>query len=288
MTSADSSVSAFPCTSPCDAGHGTGVQQAGWCLQLGTWLCPGLRPCVKLPVVHVWSGMNLCFTVLCPSLYFSHFWIALWFSTSLQHNGSLWIYSAINSPLPVPESTWHFLPQAEKHRYGAEISLLKAVPWAHGNIYPDPYEIIHWSPAVSCPKFKHHEHNSKVLWCMDVTWNHLEQRSGMENLCLAQGRACGLLAIVYCCFSTCTQAYQNVFAGLLQLPCTAFNSSFEDLCELSSSRQCSKRVNGESSAGARLKSQAAAELGRSGEPAALSLQACWLVSFPHRHKSRCI
>lgn len=75
---------------------------------------------------------------------------------------------------------------------------------------------------------------------MDVTWNHLEQRSGMENLCLALGRARGLLAIVYCCLSTCTQAYQNGFAGLLRLPCTAFNSSFEDLCELSSSSQCSE------------------------------------------------
>lgn len=76
---------------------------------------------------------------------------------------------------------------------------------------------------------------------MDVTWNHLEQRSGMENLCLAQGRACGLLAFVYCCLFTCTQAYQNVFAGLLQLSCAAFNPSFGDLCELSSSRQCAQR-----------------------------------------------
>lgn len=179
-------------------------------------------------------------------------------------------------------------PRQENTGMEQKFSLLKAVPCSHGKTYPDPYEIIHWSPAASCPKFKHHEHNSKVLWCMDVTWNHLEQRSGMENLCLAQGRARGRLAIVYCCLSTCTQAYQNVFAGLLQLPCTAFNSSFEDLCELSSSSQCSKRVNGESSAGARLKSQAAAELGRSWEPAALSRQACWLVSFPHRHKSRWI
>jgi len=110
----------------------------------------------------------------------------------------------------------------------------------------------------------------------------------MENLCLAQSRACGLLAVVYSCLSTCTQAYQNVCAGLLQLSCTAFNSSFEGLCELSSSSQCSKRVNGESSAGARLKSQAAAELGRSWEPTALSLQSCWLVSLPHRHKGRWI
>lgn len=123
---------------------------------------------------------------------------------------------------------------------------------------------------------------------MDVTWNHLEQRSGMENLCLAQGRARGLLAIVYCCLFTCTQAYQNVFAGLLQLSCAAFNSSFGDLCELSSSRQCSERVSSESSVGARQKTQVAEELGRSWEPTTLSLQACWLVSFPHRHKSRSI
>lgn len=75
----------------------------------------------------------------------------------------------------------------------------------------------------------------------------------MENLCLAQGRARGLLAIVYCCLFTCTHAYQNVFAGLLQLSCAAFNSSFGDLCELSSSRQCSERVSSESSVGARQK-----------------------------------
>lgn len=134
VPSAESLVSAFPCTSPFDAAHGTGVQQAGWCLQLGTWVCPGLRLCVQLPVVQVCSGMNVCFTVLCPSLYFSHFWIALWFLTSLQHNGSLWIYSAINSPLPVPESTWHFLPQAEKDRYGAEIKPAKSCtmgPWKY-------------------------------------------------------------------------------------------------------------------------------------------------------------
>lgn len=110
----------------------------------------------------------------------------------------------------------------------------------------------------------------------------------MENLCLAQGRARGLLAIVYCCLFTCTQAYQNVFAGLLQLSYAAFNSSFGDLCELSSSRQCSERVSSESSVGARQKTQVAEELGRSWEPTTLSLQACWLVSFPHRHKSRSI
>lgn len=63
----------------------------------------------------------------------------------------------------------------------------------------------------------------------------------MENLCLAQGRAHGLLAVVYCCLSTCTQAYQNVFAGLLRLSRTAFNSSFEDLCELSSSKEGAQR-----------------------------------------------
>lgn len=75
----------------------------------------------------------------------------------------------------------------------------------------------------------------------------------MENLCLAQGRAHGLLAIVHCCLFTCTQAYQSVFAGLLQLPCAAFNSSFEDLCQLSNSRQCSERVSSESSVRVRQK-----------------------------------
>lgn len=33
---------------------------------------------------------------------------------------------AINSLLPVPESTWHFLPQAEKCRVGAEIKPAKS------------------------------------------------------------------------------------------------------------------------------------------------------------------
>lgn len=77
MLGADSSVSAFPCASACDAARGTGVQQAGWCLQRGTRVCPVLRLCAKLPVVRVYSGMNLCFAVLCPSLYFPHFWIAV-------------------------------------------------------------------------------------------------------------------------------------------------------------------------------------------------------------------
>lgn len=126
-------------------------------------------------------------------------------------------------------------PRQENTGMEQKLSLLKAAPHSHRNIYPDPYEIIHWNPATSCPKFKHREHNSKVSWCIDVPWNHLEQRSGMENLCLAHGRACELLAVVYCCLSTHTQAYQNIFVGLLQLPCAAFNSSFENLCELSGS-----------------------------------------------------
>lgn len=50
---------------------------------------------------------------------------------------------------------------------------------------------------------------------MNVTWDHLEQRSWLQNLCLAQGRAHGLLAIAQFCLSTHTQAYQNVFADLL-------------------------------------------------------------------------
>lgn len=200
---------------------------------------PGSTPCstsVKLPVVWVCSGMKLCFAIfLSIFVFLSILGSCLVFNISIS--ASLWRYSAVSSPLPVPESTWHFLPQ-QKNRYGAEIKPAKAVPCSHGNICPDPYEIVHWSPAASCPKFKYREHNSKVPWCIDVTWNHLEQRSGMENLCLAQGRARGLLAIVYCCLFTCTQAYQNVFAGLLQLPSAAFNSSFGDLCQLSSSRQC--------------------------------------------------
>ena len=142
----------------------------------------------------------------------------------------------------IPPSSLHCLcqsphgisfPRQKNTGMEQKLSLLQAVPHSHENTYPDPYEIIQWSPAAFCPTFKHHEHNSKVLWCMDVTWNHLEQKRGMENLCLAQGRARGLLAIAYCCLSTCTQAYQNVFADLLQLFYTAFNSSFEDFCELS-------------------------------------------------------
>lgn len=160
-------------------------------------------------------------------------------------------------------------PRQENTGMEQKLSLLKAVPYSHGNIYPDPYEIIHWSPAASCPKFKHREHNSKVSWCMDVPWNHLEQRSRMENLCLAHGRACGLLAVVYCCLSTCTQAYQNVFVGLLQLPCTAFNSSFEDLC---AQRGWMVRAQLELGWRARL-------------PQSL---ACSLVSFLPRHMSRWI
>ena len=115
-------VDAFPHPSPCDAAWGTGVQQAGRSLQCKTACATSLR-----------SGVNLCFTLLCWSLYFSGFRIAVWFSTSLQHSGSLWrVPSAISSRLPVPESTRHFLPQAGKHRYGAEIKPAKSctmLPW---------------------------------------------------------------------------------------------------------------------------------------------------------------
>lgn len=122
--SGNSLVSAFPCASVCDAAPG--VEQAGWSLQHGTWVCPRLCLSVKLPVVWVCSGMDLCFTLLCWLSYLFRFWVAVCFLTSLQHNDSLWRYSAINSPLPVPDSMWYFLPQAGKHRYGAEIKPAKS------------------------------------------------------------------------------------------------------------------------------------------------------------------
>lgn len=71
---------------------------------------------------------------LCQFLYFSHFWIAVWFSTPLPNDGSLSRYSATNAQLPVPEFTWHFLPLAEKHSYGAEIKPADSctmLPWKY-------------------------------------------------------------------------------------------------------------------------------------------------------------
>lgn len=214
--------------------HGTGDQQAGRSLQYGGHICLCRSACsVSLSLL----GVCLVFQHLCNTVVPSAGALP-----SVPHSLS-WSLCGIS------------FPGQENAGIEQKLNLLKAVPCSHGNTYPDPYEIICWRPAASCPKFKHRKHNSKVWWCMDVTWNHLEQRSWMQNLCLAQGRARGLLAIVYCCLSTRTQAYQNVFAGLLRLPCTAFNSSFGDLCilcELSCNRRCSTRGCGESLARARL------------------------------------
>lgn len=63
MLSANSSMPAFPCTSLCNAAHVTGVEQTGLSLQCGTQVCPGFHFCVKLSVVWVCSGMNLCFAI---------------------------------------------------------------------------------------------------------------------------------------------------------------------------------------------------------------------------------
>lgn len=96
---------------------------------------PWLRLCVKLPMVLICSGMNLNLSVLlCQFLYFSHFRIVVWFSTPLPNDGSLSRSSATNAPLPVPEFTWHFLPLAEKHSYGAEIKPADSctmLPWKY-------------------------------------------------------------------------------------------------------------------------------------------------------------
>lgn len=144
MLSDDTSVSAFPCVSLCNAAYGTGIEQARWSVQRG----PGLS--IKLPMVQVRSGVNLSSSLL--SLYISLAFKQLWFFISLQHNDSPWRYSATKSLLPVLAST--SFPRQKNIGVEQKLSLLKAVPCFHGNIYPDPCEITYWSPAASCPKFK--------------------------------------------------------------------------------------------------------------------------------------
>lgn len=110
----------------------------------------GLHLCVKLPMVGVCSGMNLCFTI-CQSVYFSRFWIAVWFSTSLQHHGSLWRYSPSTPHCLCQSPHGISFPRQKNTGMEQKLSLLKAVPCSHRNIYPDPYEIITLEPSCFLP-----------------------------------------------------------------------------------------------------------------------------------------
>lgn len=74
ILSANSSMPAFLCTSLCNAARVTAVQQTEQSLQCVPLVCPGFHFCVKLPVVWVFSGMNLCLAIFfvnpCISLNF--------------------------------------------------------------------------------------------------------------------------------------------------------------------------------------------------------------------------